>query len=83
MGSVLSGRSAGDWAEDGGVGFLGGGDWGQWGGRVLLVLRIRGVLVILLLVAVLVADGVEALPGVAFVAGEEVAQVQGACGFTS
>ena len=60
----------------------GGGDGGQWGGGVLLVLRVCGVLVILLLVAALGAQAVEPLPGVAFVRGEEVAKVQGACGFT-
>lgn len=62
-------RGGGAWA-----GSLGRGNGGRRG-RVLLVLRVSGVLVVLLQVAALRAETVKALPCVAFVGCKEIAQV--------
>ncbi len=57
---------------------LGRGHRGRRSG-VLLVLRVGAVLLVFLQVASLGAEPVEAVPGVAFVGGEEIPQVQASC----
>lgn len=64
---LSTGRGGGAWVRS-----LG---WGNGGrrGRVFLVLRVSGILVIFLQVTALCAETVKALPCVAFVGGKEIA----------